>query len=143
MRMTWSLSVIAAVVLAMAGTASAQTVMPSAAAYENCREQAIAGNLAGEARNTAIGQCMTNATANPNAGRQLAQYEACREDAITRNLAGEARAKAINECVSVATVEPAAGNPAYSYDSCRSGAVVRGLRGDALSQFIERCTKGQ
>jgi len=86
---------------------------------------------------------MTNATANPNAGRQLAQYEACREDAITRNLAGEARAKAINECVSVATVEPAAGNPAYSYDSCRSGAVVRGLRGDALSQFIERCTKGQ
>ena len=145
--MRTSRSLPALVVVALLGTAGvalAQSAAPapSAAMYENCREQAISRNLAGEARATAISQCMTTATANPEAGKTQAVYEACREDAVARNLAGEMRAKAINECVSVATIVPAAGSP-YSFESCRSGAIARGLSGDALGQFIDRCTKGQ
>jgi hypothetical protein len=137
----WSLPALVAV--ALLGTASvtlAQT--PSAVMYENCRDQAIAQNLTGEARGTAIGQCMSTATANPEAGKTQAVYEACREDAVARSLTGEVRANAVNECVTVATITPAAGK-SYSLESCRSGAIARGLSGDALNQFIDRCTKGQ
>ncbi len=143
MRTSRSLPALVVVaLLGSAGAALAQAPTPSAAMYENCRDQAIGRNLTGEARATAIGECMTTATSNPEHSKNTSYYEACREDAVARNLAGEARAKAVNDCVSVATIIPAAGSP-YSLESCRSGAIARGLAGDALNQFIDRCTKGQ
>jgi hypothetical protein len=132
------MALIAACMLAGAGSSVAVAQTTQTLGLDDCRAQAITKGLVGDALNKSISDCVGRPVAQGTPTAAGSRFHTCRSDARARSLSGDALNAAIDQCMTQSGAASEAGNRP-TYPDCRSRAVSRGLTGDALGEFIDSC----
>jgi hypothetical protein len=126
------------VVAFMFAGAGSSAVVAQTMGLDECRAQAISKGLVGDARNTAINDCMGRPAVQGVATASGSRFATCRGDARGRGLSGDAFNAALDQCMTQSGAAAESGGKA-TYQDCRGRAISRGLSGEALGEFIDSC----